>query len=58
MSFTRISHDKVFNMAIWPQVYVYLLIFSRGVLQRDIRDMKYADIISSKLSHFVIGVFL
>jgi hypothetical protein len=39
------------------QVYVYFLILSIGFLQSDVRDMKYADSISSKLSHGVIGVF-
>jgi hypothetical protein len=39
MSFTIISHWKIFNEAMCAQVYVCLLIFSKGFLQRDIRDM-------------------
>jgi hypothetical protein len=39
------------------QVYVYLLIFPTGFLQRDVRDMKYANSVSPRLSHWVIGFF-
>jgi hypothetical protein len=46
-----------FNEAMCTRVYVYLLIFLIGFLQRDIGDMKYIDSIPPKLSHWVIGVF-
>jgi hypothetical protein len=39
------------------QVYVYLFIFSIGFLQRDVRDIKYADSVSPKLSPWVRRVF-
>jgi hypothetical protein len=32
--------------------------FSMRFLQRDVRDRKYADSVSPKLSHWLIGVFL
>jgi hypothetical protein len=37
---------------------IYLsLDFPHRILQRDIRDMKFTDSISSKLSHWVIVAF-
>jgi uncharacterized membrane protein len=39
MSFTRISHWKIFNEAMCTQVYIYLLIFSTRFLHRDVGEI-------------------
>jgi hypothetical protein len=57
ISFIIISHEKVLSEAMCTQKYVYLLIFLMRFLQRDIRDIRYADSVSPKLSYYVIRVF-
>jgi hypothetical protein len=38
-------------------IYLSLDFFSTMFLQRDARDIKYADSVSPKLSYLIIGVF-
>jgi hypothetical protein len=50
MSFHMVSHEKVFNEAIYTKDDVSLLIFLWGFYKRDKKDIYYVDCVSSKLS--------
>jgi hypothetical protein len=42
---------------MYMQEYEYLMIFSLGLLYRDIRDIKYVGGVSPNLSHWVVEGF-